>query len=286
MFLLYVNEIPNIFRNFTSCLFADDTTFLIGGYDVNSLFCSGNEGLGKFSDWCCANRLSVNVSKTNFMLFSNYTHPTLPSIKFNDVSIERSSSVRFLGVELDDKLKFHNHINNVTHKVSKNIGILCKLAYFIPQYLLISLYHSLVEPYLNYCPIIFGGAYSSHVQPLEVAQRKSIHIICRVGRQASSNPLFANLGILKFNDIYKLQLGIYMFKNRDNFIISSSNHNYNMRNSIFIPAFQRLTLTQRQSVAYQAPLIWNSIPLDIRNCQSLKGFKVSYKNFLISQYEL
>ena len=284
LFLLYVNEIPNIERNFISCLFADDTTFLLGGSEVNSLFQLCNFGLVKFSEWCRANRLSVNVLKTNFMLFSNSIYPLLPSIKFDNVNLERSSSVRFLGVEIDNKLKFNIHINYISGKVSKNIGILSKLAYFLPQPILISLYHSLIEPYLNYCPIIFGGACSSHLEPLRVAQRRSVRIISRVDFRAHSSPLFANLGLLKFDDIYKFQLGIHMYKNLDNFDISSSNHDYNMRNISYIPVFQRLTLTQRQSVAFQAPSNWNSIPLDIKNSQSLKLFKINYKRYLISLY--
>ena len=284
LFLLYVNEIPNICRNFTSCLFADDTTFLSSGYNIDSLFHSCNEALEKFSGWCCANRLSVNVTKTNFMLISNRIHPTLPAITFNNISIECSSSVRFLGVELEEKLKFENHINNIARKISKNTGILSKLAYFVPKSVLVTLYHSLIEPYLNYCPIIFGGAYSSLIRPLEVAQRKSVRIISRANSQAHSNPLFACLGVLKFNDLYKIQLGIYTFKNFENFTLSSSTHNYYMRNSSFNPVFQRLTLTQRQSVAYQAPSNWNSIPLEIRNAPTLKTFKNRYKKYLVSLY--
>ena len=141
------------------------------------------------------------------MLFSNRIYPTLPAITFNNISIECSSSVRFLGVELNEKLKFDNHINKIARKISKNTGILCKPTYFVPKSVLINLYRTLIEPYLNYCPIIFGGAYSSHIQPLGVAQRKTVRIISRVNSQAHSNPLFA-LDVLKFNDLYKLQLGI------------------------------------------------------------------------------
>ena len=281
LFLLYVNEISNIIDNFTTCLFADDTTFLVSDRNIQSLFNSCEEGLGKFSDWCCANRLSVNVSKTNYMLFSNLSSPSnLPLLKFNNNYIERAFSVRFLGVELDHKLKLNNHIN----KISKNSGILSKLAYFVPKNVLINLYHSLIEPYLNYCPLIFGGAYNSHVLPLEVAQRKCVRVISRVDRYAHSNPLFANLGILKFSDVYKLHLGIYVYANLDILDAAIPNHTHNTRNSQLNPVFQRLTLSQRQSVAYQAPKNWNSIPLQIRNCRSLKSFKNSYKKYLISLY--
>ena len=285
LFLLYVNEIPNIFADFNACLFADDTTFLVSDHDTQSLFNTCEIGLGKFADWCSANRLSLNVSKTNYMLFSNLSLPSnLPLLSINNTSIERASSVRFLGVELDDKLKFQIHINNISCKISKIAGILSKLAYFVPQEVLITLYHSLIEPYLNYCPLIFGGSYSSHILPLEVAQRKSVRIISKVDRLAHSNPLFANLGILKLIDLYKFHLGIYTYKNFETIDASIPNHSHDTRYNFLNPVFQRLTLTQRQSVAYQAPNNWNSIPLDIKNSVSLASFKRSYKKYLLSLY--
>ena len=93
------------------------------------------------------------------MLFTNYNHTDLPPLLFHDIIIQRISSVRFLGVELDDKLKFDLHINNVCSKISKNIGIISRLSYSIPKFVLKNLYNCLIEPYLYYCSLIFGGAY-------------------------------------------------------------------------------------------------------------------------------
>ena len=77
-----------------------------------------------------------------------------------------------------------------------------------------------------------------------------------------------------------------MYKNpniRSNLII---NHDHNLRNPSLSRPYQRLTLTQCQSVAYQGPTTWNMIPLDVRNRQSLSAFKYHYKKHLISQYNV
>ena len=137
---------------------------------------------------------------------------------------------------------------------------------------------------MNYCCLIFGGCYDSLIQPLEIAQRKCVRVMSCVDRQASSNPLFNNLEILKFKDIYKYQLGIYMHKNPQIGIQSSTIHNYRTRSSLLVPAFQRLELTQRQSVAFQGPSLWNVIPIEIRNSQSLSTFKHKLRKYLILQY--
>ena len=286
LFLLYVNDIPSISNLFSSCLFADDTSLIFSDSDIKNLFISCNLGLDCFSVWCCANRLSVNISKTNYMIFSNGHLPgILPYLLFNNTPIDRCSSLRFLGVELDEKLKFSKHISLISGKFSKTAGILRKLAEFMPPYILTSLYHALVEPHLNYCCLLFGGAYDTHLNSLVVAQRKCIRVIDGESYYAHSNPIFARLNILKFKDLYKLNLGIYLHKNWTKFQQYLNTSNYNTRgDSIFNPPFHRLNLTQRQSVEHQAPKLWNSIPASIRNSSSLNSFKWKYKKHLISQY--
>ena len=178
LFLLYVNELPSISNLFSTCLFADDTTMIFESSSPTELVSSCNSGLQHFYGWCCANRLSVNIDKTNVMLFSNiHLASDLSNISLNNTQIQYASSVRFLGVEIDNKLKFNNHINSISNKISKNAGVLYKLRQFVPQNILITIYRSLVESYLNYCTLLFGNAFQSHLNPLEVAQRKCLRII-------------------------------------------------------------------------------------------------------------
>ena len=275
LFLIYVNDLPLISNLFTSCLFADDTSLLFSHSNFDELTISVNSGLVTFADWCCANRLSINVAKTNFMIFSNVALPDiLPDILLNGIAINRTSSVRFLGVDMDVKLKFHHHIRNISTKISKNTGIIRKLSYFIPPDILLKLYYALIDPYLNYCLIIFGGTYDVHISSLEVAQRKAVRVVCNENYSAHSNPLFSKLKILKLNDIYKLHLGTFMYKNKEKFSELIVNRPYDTRNNDqYSPAFQRLDLTQRQSVNFQVPQNWNKIPEQIKNAKSLKSFK-------------
>ena len=99
-----------------------------------------------------------------------------------------------------------------------------------------------------------------------------------------TNPIFHELKVLKFADIYKYNLGLYMHRNLDKFT-NIRQHNFNTRSEgEYIPTFQRLTLTQNQSIKFQAPSNWNNIPNDIKNIQTTNSFKRNYKNFLISSY--
>ena len=289
LFLLYVNELPSISNLFSTCLFADDTTMIFESSSPTELVSSCNSGLQHFYSWCCANRLSVNVDKTNVMLFSNiHLASDLSNISLNNTQIQYASSVRFLGVEIDNKLKFNNHINSISNKISKNAGVLYKLRQFVPQNILITIYRSLVESYLNYCTLLFGNAFQSHLNPLEVAQRKCLRIIDFKHPQTHSDPIFAKLKLLKFSDMYKLNLVTYMYKNLNKFDPNLRINYFSTRSGdgFYLPSFYRLALTQNQSIMYQAPFHWNSIPEMIKNASSIKSFRRQYKKYLLSAYEL
>ena len=243
LYLIYVNELPNISDLFTTCLFADDTTLLFENNDKNDLIASCNHGVDLFYAWCCSNRLSINVSKTKCMLFSNiFLPPDVSEIFMNNKRIEYASAVRFLGVIIDDKLKFNTHIDVIAEKISKNAGVLYRLKEYVPHQTLLCVYRCFVECYINYCTIVFGNAYQSHVKPLETAQKKCIRIIANQPPLSHTTPLFFDLKLLMISDIYKYNIGIYMYKNkylfesflRQNVYLTRSNDSYD-------PPYRRLT---------------------------------------------
>ena len=287
LFLLFINDMPHISDIFKVCLFADDTTLIFKNRDSSSLFDECNAGLEMFSSWCNSNRLSVNVSKTNYMIFSNHSisNDSRPLLLCDSV-VDSTSSVRFLGLDIENSLKFKSHLSNLAKKISKNAGILYKLRNNVPLNNLLTVYHSFIESYLNYCTIIFGNAYDSHIKPVEVAQRKCIRVIANVKKSSHTEPLFKKYGILKFKDIYRLNVASYVYLNRQCFMEPNTSHRYNTRSNIndLSPSFQRLTLTQNQSIYFQGPRIWNEIPVCVRESPSLFSFKKSFKKFTLSSY--
>ena len=287
LYLIYVNELPNISDQFSVCLFADDTTLIFKNYCKYDLFRQSDYGVNLFFSWCCANRLSINISKTNMMLFSNILTPLdIADIYMNNIKIDYASSIRFLGVIIDDKLKFNLHINEITKKISKNTGILYKLRDVVPSNTLLSVYRSIVECYINYCNLIFGNASAVHISPLVIAQKKAIRIIANQPPRTHTNPIFSALNILKVNDFYRYNLGIYMRKNESNF---SEYFRINLNNTRsgdhYVPPRNRLALSFNQSINRQVINNWLNIPPCVRNSPSLITFKRNYKKHIISNYQ-
>ena len=176
-----------------------------------SELCNGE--LEKFSVWTEANRLSINAQKTFSIIFSNRSFNN-PLLSVKGSSIDNRQFGKFLGITVDSNLNFNEHISVTASKISKSIGVLYKLKPYLPTETLVTIYYSLVHPYLNYCSMVWGNSSPSSVKPLVMLQKKCIRIICKVSYLAHTSPLFKRLNILKFQDISNLKLALYAYRNR------------------------------------------------------------------------
>ena len=286
LFLLYINDMPHTSSaHFT--LFADDTTISCSESNYDQLIEDTNLVLSRLHEWTIRNRLSFNTSKTTALLFSNRTSEVrTPSLlNVNSFPVYFVDSVKFLGVNIDSRLNFSVHVNYICSKLSRTTGIFYRIARTVPDYVLINMYYSLVYPYLIYCVLIWGDAADAHLNPLIIIQKKIIRIITQSDFMAHTPPLFFQTKILAFNDIYKHVLGTYMFKQHLTSSINYAAHSYNTRNiHNATPTFQRLSICQR-SLTYNGPRLWNSIPISIKNSNTLSSFKKNYKLYLINSYQ-
>ena len=111
-----------------------------------------NTELAKINKWIQVNKLSLNIDKTNFMLFKGGKKlQSSPNIQMNNVKISSIDKTKFLGVIIDDKLTWIHHIDYICKKVSKSIGILYKLKTYLNV-------HSLINMYTVLCILIFNIA--------------------------------------------------------------------------------------------------------------------------------
>ena len=159
-----MNDIYHVSKKFHSLLYADDTTLESplctfdtsasnNKYSSETLSLNINIELKLILDWLSLNKLSLNVKKTKFMIFHhrqrNIGH-FIPQLRINNNIIERVNEFDFLGITLDEHMNWHCHIHKITNKISRTLGILCKLKKLLPQIILKLIYNSLVLPHLNY----------------------------------------------------------------------------------------------------------------------------------------
>ena len=217
------------------------------------------------------------------------THP----IKIDEIPISRVQSTKFLGVIIDDKLTWSEHISSITKTISRNTGVISRLRSFLPSSALISLYNTLVLPYLYYCNIIWAHTSNNRLHSLIITQKRAIRICTFSHPRDHSAPLFARLNTLTLSDINTLQTAMFLYKFINNllprtfssyFTSVRSTHTYptRSRNNLFLP-FTR-TSYSLNTLRFDGPRLWNSMDEAVKTQPSVGRFKSSYKTILISQY--
>ena len=143
------------------------------------------------------------------------------------------SSAKFLGVFIDNKLSWVEHINYISRKVSKSIGIIIKARKSFDNDTLLNLYNALILPHISYCIQVWGTAASVHIERLHVLQKKIVRMIC--GVHPRTHTLFQLLHLLSINQIRDYFAAIFMYKMKNYmmsvhfgqmFISASEIHNY------------------------------------------------------------
>ena len=127
LFILYIYDFAKVTDKLFHVMFADDTNVFLNGKNMNMLIDTIQQELSRLYVWLLANKLSLNLSKTHFMVFhrDRHKHNNI-HIEINKVPIEQVKHTQFLGVIFDDRLEWSNHITYINTKIAKGIGIICR----------------------------------------------------------------------------------------------------------------------------------------------------------------
>jgi hypothetical protein len=140
--------------------------------------------------------MTLNVEKTNFVIFRPYQKKicNLPKLIIFDcdqnknVYLEYKEYAKFLGILIDSNLSWKHHIDHIANKISKVVGIIAKLRHFVPLNTLLSIYNSLILPYLTYGLIAWGQACKSHLNKILILQKRVLQLIFFANRNDHSIP--------------------------------------------------------------------------------------------------
>ena len=291
LFLVYINDIF-LATNIKLRLFADDACLSYQHCDSDHVNAVINRELGKIDEWLCKNRLFINYSKTKFLLFNRTAKKSEFSVKVNGFVIEQSENIKYLGLILDDKLNWKAHLKCLKSKLSRSCFMMSKLRYFLDTSTLKMVYYSLFYPHIQYCISDWGGAASCHLKPIVSMQKRVVRYVCRVPALTPTNSLFVKTGILKCNEVFKLQVCKLMLNTLRGFEVDHSCftpvsmvHAHNTRhskNNNFVVERPRTGLGLN-SFRYLGSKLWSSVPYNFKNLKK-EQFKCSYKKFLLSHY--
>jgi len=300
LFIIYVNDIVYASHLFKPVIYADDTTLSA----TLSMFSDTNNAstiddninceLCKIDDWLKLNKLSLNIDKTKAMLFHTPQRSvTQPHLNIGGRSIEFVDKFDFLGIVIDKNLNWKSHIAKIAFKISKVSAVMNKLKHYLPNFILLTIYNSLIMPHLNYGILLWGSQHKK----LERLQKRAVRIIVNASYNSHTEPIFKALNILKVGDLCALHDLKFCYK-YINSLLPCYFHSIFIRNSD-VHSFQT-----RFSDNFQIPIVRHSfaknnirfrIPSSYNNCDqlvkekfyshSITGFSGYAKRFLLEKYQ-
>ena len=292
LFLIYINDIQNAVPEAKLKLFADDTNLFIFGETLTEICTKANILLGDLNRWFVANKLSLNVLKTCYSVFPNSTqHCGSCNLSINGISINQCNSVKYLGVWIDDKLKWQQHIDHIYTKLVKFIGIFYKLAHKLPDNCLRMIYYSFVHPHLLYGVEIYANTYALYLDKLIKLNNKLLRILQHKDRHCRNSVLYINYNTLPIPELHMFQIIclVHKFMHHRNslpeiyhsyFIENYRIHQYNTRNKGDLHLSNINSRLGSRAINYKGCILWNSLPAELKNPCSFQSFKNRLKAFL------
>ena len=269
LFLIYVNDLPNFAEDTNVILFADDTTYLQQHHPSEPIKNMVDEKQKKIESWFLANKLSLNIAKTQNINFTlRLSEPVLPG----------SESVKFLGVFLDKGLTWDAHVQYLGAKLSKIIYLIRNLAANVSKETLITAYYGYFNSNMSYAILNWG--YSPGATGIFKLQRRCVRILAGLKYRDCCRHCFTDLRLLTLPSIFILNCLVYMKQNPSLFIKHSDIHTCSTRNNnLLVPSYHRLQRTRRGS-DYYGIKFYNAFPEHVKQFEERKFIR-KIKQYLI-----
>ena len=216
----------------------------------------------------------------------------------NNYEIMRVKKTKYLGMIVDDSLTWEDHIDYITLKINRGIGIIRRVRQFIPEKSLLLLYQTLIDPYFRYCSTVWGQCGETLKDKLQALQNRAARSIAKVKYEDADHlQLLLKFGWLSVRSPISYEMGAFMYKTLNGLAPDSmlemfekqvDIHQYSTRSAsvggIFIP--HRNLNKGQEAISYAGARLWNEIPIEIRRAQTLETFKGELKRHLFDMQNI
>ena len=246
------------------------------------------------------NHLKLNLTKTNFIIFSpkcnKFKNLSNLNLSINDnVIIPQTETCKYLGMTIDKKLNWTPHIYNLKQSLSKIVGTLYRIRHFLNKKSLNIILHSLIITKINYGLICYGRANKTNLKPIKILLNNALRCINFLHRRDKRiSTIYYEQGVLQLRDLFELQLGKLCYKFNKKllppsfskfFVNTSEIHRYNTRKSkksFFRPKNKNSSGYNRlQNLGAK---LWNQTSDMLKKCQSIKSFNINFKKQRLKTY--
>ena len=285
LFLIYINDLPNCLECTTPRMFADDTNLTAVGETLDEVRERADVDMGNVQKWLRANKLSLNIGKTECVLIGSKTKHADSQLQLesdNEI-VKKVKNTKVLGVQLDENLNWEKHIDYISSTISSGIGAIKRLREVVDQSTLVKVYNALVQRYFDYCSEVWDCFNKGLSDRLQKLQNRAARIIMGLKNEHGQSTIaLKSLGWMTLEErraqlkaklMFKIVNGLALQRLCDIFKNVDEIHNYNLRGSstkLYIP--KPKTEFFKNSFGYSGAKQWNQIPEEIRNSGSLKSF--------------
>lgn len=283
LFILYINDLKRVLHRVEVNLFADDTVLFFEGSSYTECFQVMNEELRYFSEWLKWKKLKLNIAKTKYMIVTTRSQTGCTGeVRIDEEVVERVKSMKYLGVMLDEKLNFCEHINYSIKKAAQKFGVLCRVSRYLPFDAKVTLYKTIIAPHFDYCASIQFLASKTQLKRMQILQNKVMRLILQCERLTPRVIMLNCLQWMSIRQRIEFNTLVFIFRvvngMAPQYLTSTvcygwDMHRYETRyaGSLRLPNYRK-TCTQN-SLLYKGYSLFNQLPEDAQRTNNLRHFK-------------
>lgn len=291
LFILYINDIHTCVKYGQINLFADDTLLYIKTTNIEDGIQKLNEDLSNMHRWLNQNKLKLNVTKTKWIIISEKKNIlNINKITIDGEIIERVKTIKYLGIDIDEHLKFNDYLISVKKKVSSTIYLLGRIRNKINVKTAKTIYNSTIQPHFDYCSSVLFQCNENQIKKLQKLQNRALRIILKRDRRSNINRMLTDLNILNVSQRIELNVLCLVYKLKNNLLPSYLCENllyvHNVYSNMTLRNCEnfRLPLCNKSStqknVFYNGLRSFNKLPVSIKTALSISIFKKNLLQYL------
>jgi Reverse transcriptase (RNA-dependent DNA polymerase)/Endonuclease-reverse transcriptase len=303
LFIIYINDINKCMDNVLINLFADDTLISLAGYNLDEICMEINIQLAKLSQWLKLNKLQLNVIKTKCMILTStqtVKDKVVENCTNNSYIIidgempEFVKQFKYLGVIIDEHLKFTNHVNYIAKKISKKIGVLSRISPFVSPWVKILIYKTIIGPHFDYCSSLLWDIRKLDISLLQKLQNRGMRIVLGCNRYTRITDMLQLLQWTSVQQRIALNTLVIIFKINKGLMPSYLDktckvkdvHQYKTRseNKLYLKGVNKSS-TQK-ALFYSGIRLYNKLNENIRNINSVGKFRKECVSFVKTEFKL
>lgn len=277
LFLIYINDLVRVKISGRFTLFADDTSIVWHNGSTLQLREDISRDLSAVVAWCDSNRLSFNINKTNIVGFGC----DMQGLYMENVPLQENSVNKFLGIMVDGKLRFEDHILSMSKKLSSACFAIKTASKELSPLVGRTVYFALFEPYLRYGIPFWGVASQYLLNVVLILQKRAVRFIAGISQRESCRPHFVSQRIMTLTSLFVLETATLIYKNRQS--LQRDNSTLRTRQSHNLPLPIPTRALTKNSIIFEGIKLYNHLPVSIRNNTTLTHFRKSLKELLVGK---